>query len=236
MMNTVKKHDKQGFTQFDLTNYLLNNLSQFNITPTAKLVLLELSACYNPNKPDMFPKQKTLALKIGISERSVVRAVQELFKAGLIIIECKYTNRYKFTSKIGFRTRLNEKIFTAENMSDDLSQKDTFKNDNLSPHNIEQTKEQIKEHNNEVAEYKILKNYAISRNARNLKAYIAVLKRNGADKEIIKAHNDKIARDAARIKEKEERSKEREKLQEWIADNPKECEKLQEFLQKMKRG
>ena len=99
-MNTVKKHDKQGFTQFDLTKHLLNNLQQFKITPTAKLVLLELSACYNPKKPDMFPKQKTIALKLGISERSVNRAIQELFKAGLILIECKYTNRYKFTSKI----------------------------------------------------------------------------------------------------------------------------------------
>lgn len=47
---------------------------------------------------------------------------------------------------------------------------------------------------------------------------------------------DKIACDAARIKEKEERAKEREKLREWIADNPKECKKLQEFLQKMKCG
>ena len=114
--NTVKKHATHGFSQFTLTQNLLNNLQQFEITPTAKLVLLYLSSCYNPKKADMFPKQKTIAAKIGISERSVVRAISELIQAGLIIVECKYSNRYKFTSKIVAEPPRNEKIFEQENI------------------------------------------------------------------------------------------------------------------------
>ena len=58
----------------------------------------------------MFPKQKTIAAKIGVSERSVTRAVQELFKAGLILIECKHTNRYKIVANSGALARDIEKI------------------------------------------------------------------------------------------------------------------------------
>lgn len=182
--NTVKNHAGHGFTQFKLTNYLLNNLSQFKITPTAKLVLLELSACYNPNKPDMFPKQKTLAKKIGVSERSVVRAIQELVKAGLILIESKYTNHYVFTSKIGGEWAQNKNFFTSENMSDDLRQNITSKRDNLSRHEHEPIKEQKKEPTN-VEDFKILKQYAQEHKANNVTAYVNWLKRNGKDTKII---------------------------------------------------
>ena len=88
-MQTAKKHDQHGFSQFRLTNKTVNNLSQFDLTPTAKLVLVYLTTCYNPKKADMFPKQKTIAMKLGISERSIVRAISELIKAGLIVVECK---------------------------------------------------------------------------------------------------------------------------------------------------
>ena len=70
---------------------------------------------------------------MGVSERSVTRAIQELFKAGLILIECKYTNRYKFTSKI-----VQEQ---AENVSDDIRQNDIKQEDNLANHDKEQIKE-----------------------------------------------------------------------------------------------
>ena len=182
--NTVKNHVGHGFSQFRLTNYLLNNLSQFEITPTAKLVLLELSVCFNPNKPDMFPKQKTLAKKIGVSERSVVRAIQELVKAGLILIESKYTNHYVFTSKIGGEWAQNKKNFTPENMSDDLGQNNTLKRDNLSQHEHEPMKEQKKEPTN-VEDFKILKQYAQEHKANNVTAYVNWLKRNRKDTKII---------------------------------------------------
>lgn len=181
--STAKNHAAHGFTQFELTNYLLNNLSQFNITPTAKLVLLELSTHYNPNNPDMFPKQKTLAVKIGVSERSVVRAISELFKEGLIIIECKYTNRYKFTSRIATGAPQNDKKNCLDKMSDDLRQNDIKQSDNLSQH--EQTKEHIKKPL-KIEDYKLLKEYAEGKNAKNIKAYINKLIENNSAKKIIK--------------------------------------------------
>ena len=204
--NTAKKHARHGFSQFKLTNYLLNNLSQFEITPIAKLVLLELSTCYNPNKPDMFPKQKTLAKKIGVSERSVVRGVQELIKAGLILVESKYTNHYIFTSRIGGEWAQNEKIFTPENMSDDLSQNDSLKRDNLSYHEHEPIKEQINQPEN-VEDFKILKSYAESKGAKNVALYIAALKRNGSAEKIIKDFKAKETADRYFAKQVEDTKK-----------------------------
>lgn len=230
--NTVKRHAGHGFSQFKLTNYLLNNLSQFDITPIAKLVLLELSACYNPNKPDMFPKQKTLAKKIGVSERSVVRGIQELVKEGLILIESKYTNHYVFTSRIGGEWSQNKKIFTPENMSEDLGQNDNSNRDNLSHHEHEPIKEQNKEPEN-VEDFKILKNYAKNKGAKNVTSYIAALKRNGSAEKIIKDFKAKEAANryyAQQIKETEERNAQNRI---WVAEPPKECAILQEVLKKL---
>lgn len=184
-MQTAKKHDQHGFSQFRLTNKTVNNLSQFDLTPTAKLVLVYLTTCYNPKKADMFPKQKTIAMKLGISERSIVRAISELIKAGLIVVECKYSNRYKFTSKIVSKSPEIEKNFEGENMSDDLSQNDIQKDDKKSSHDIEP----MREHKNEplkVEDYKILKAYAQKMGAKNLNAYINKLISSGSAKNIIK--------------------------------------------------
>lgn len=179
-MNTVKKHAQHGFSQFTLTQNLLNNLSQFKLTPTAKLVLLELSSFYNPNKADMFPKQKTLAKKIGISERSVVRAVQELLNEGLIIVECKYTNRYKFTSRIVSQR--------PENMSEDLGQNDIKEADKLAEH--EPTIETIKEpleggENVYKGDDLILYEYAKKKAKYNVYSFVKAIKERGGDKKII---------------------------------------------------
>lgn len=185
-MGETRKKSKtmsaHGFTSFELTKDLLNNLKQFEITPTAKLVLLYLSSCYNPDKATMFPKQKTIANKIGVSERSVVRAVQELFKAGLIIIECKYTNRYKFTSKIGSERLQNEKIFTSENMSDNECQNVIKQSDKLSDTCIEQIKRKNKTTNDEI----LMKAVESKKGIKNKVAYINAIKRNGGAEQIIK--------------------------------------------------
>ncbi len=174
-MNTAKKQTTHAFSQFTLTNKLLQNLYKYKLTPTAKLVLLELSTCYNPKHGDMFPKQKTLANRIGVSERSVVRAVAELVKEGLVLIECKYTNHYKFSSRITSEC--------AENLSEDLRQYNRPKQDNLSVHEeptTDTTNEPL-ESNDE----KILIDYAKAHGAKNVKAYVAKLKLNGSAKKII---------------------------------------------------
>jgi DNA-binding Lrp family transcriptional regulator len=193
-MNTVKK---KVTTQFDLTNDILNNLSQFNITPTAKLVLLYLTSCYNPKHAEIFPKQKTIAIKLGISERSVTRAIQELFNEGLLLIECKYTNRYKFTSRI-----ISQQ---AEILSDDLRQNGTLKDDNLSHVYIEQKKETKKEQSDKLNRTEktyssnkggnvylgddlILYEYAKKRAKYSVDAFIQKIKENGGADKIISEH------------------------------------------------
>ena len=191
--STAKSHVLHGFTQFELTNYLLNNLSQFKITPTAKLVFLELSAHYNPNKPDMFPKQKTLAQKIGISERSVVRAISELFKAGLLVVECKNTNRYKFTSKIGCVPPQNEKILTSEKLSDSQRQNDITEDDNLSRSIHEQKRETNKEPLS-LEKFRMLKQFATERGAKYPEAYVRALIKNGSASRIVSEIQQRNAR------------------------------------------
>lgn len=189
-MKKLKKHAGHAFSQFRLTNNLLNNLSQFDVTPTAKLVLLYLSGCYNPVKADVFPRQKTIADKTGISERSVIRAVQELVKAGLIIVECKSSNRYKFTSKIVQKSPQDLKNFEPENLSDYKSQNDIL--DMTKSHNtcIEPKKEQ--KINPEDRKYLI--EYAKSKNVQNKNAYINAIIRNGGAAQIIKEYKQIEAR------------------------------------------
>lgn len=203
-MNTAKKHVTHGFTQFELTKKVLNNLSQFKLKPTTINVLLYLTSCYNPKNNYVFPKQKTIATVFNCSERSVIRAIQELVKEGLIIVECNCTNRYKFTSKIIGECPQNEKNFYEDKMSY-RNDKISSQCDNLSPTCIEQKKEQKKEQTEELGgnvysnnvqpanleEYQILKDYAEKHKARNIKAYIAKLKANGSDKTILKEYRQK---------------------------------------------
>ena len=227
-----------GLRQVDLLNYLLNNLQQFNLKPTSKLVLMYLAGCYNPKHADVFPKQKTIADKMGISEASVIRAIQELHKEGLIISERKYTNRYKFTSRILNLGAMDEDLPQSNNMQVENSQNETLETCNLQPACIEQEKEQVKNNSddsfNNIEDYKILRNYAEQKGARNVKAYIDALKANGSADRIIKQEKEKKAIESYHAKRVEE-------TQEWIKANtsltgvnPKECAKLQEVLKAMR--
>lgn len=186
-LKMAETHVGHGFLQFKLTDRLLKNLNKYELSPTGKLVLLYLSSCYNPKKADVFPKQKTIANKLGISERSVVRAIQELVKDGLIFVESKYTNHYVFSSKIVQKPSQNEKNFTPEILSDELSQNDTSKRDNLSHHEHEPKKEQEKQPLS-MEDYKILKKYATKRGAKNIQAYINALIKSGSAESIIKEY------------------------------------------------
>lgn len=242
-MNTAKIHAQHGFSQFALTQNLLNNLSQFKLTPTAKLVLLELSSFYNPKKADMFPKQKTLAKKIGISERSVVRAVQELLNEGLIMVECKYTNHYKFTSRIVSQQPEN-KNFSNENMSEDLGQSGEQLNDKLAEHEptIEPINEPSEVHKGgnvylfQSEEDRILEEYARPRAKKSVQAYVKRLKESGSAAKIISEYKKqkKVTQKALRrVQETQELIR---KYNEYSinSDSPYECEAWKKFMEKVK--
>ncbi|MCM1339395.1 MAG: helix-turn-helix domain-containing protein [Muribaculaceae bacterium] len=204
--NTAKSMPSHAFTQFELTKNVLNNLSQFKLKPTAKLVLLYLCDCYNPKHGEMFPKQSTIAMKLGISEVSVIRAIQELHKEGLLISERKYTNRYKFTSRI-----VQE---CPENLIDNNHQKDSSENIKKIAPCIEQKKETKKEQTNKELggnvyfsdfthsqrvkkdyllqfytpqELEILREYVRKKgNITNIDGYVNRIRLNGNDKQILK--------------------------------------------------
>lgn len=182
-MQTMKKHAVHGVSAFELTQKTLNNLKHFNIGATAKNVLWYLTACYNPKNKYVFPKQKTIANVIGCSERSVVRAIQELVKEGLIIIEGNLSNRYAFTSKILGEPSQKEDVLQPEKISQ-TDEKISQTNDNLSPHEHEQTMEEMNEPL-KVEDYKILREYAQKHCAKNVNAYINTLKKNGSAEKII---------------------------------------------------
>lgn len=228
---SMEKHAAHGFSQFRLTNNLLNNLSQFQITPTAKLVLLYLSSCYNPKKADMFPKQKTIAAKIGISEASVIRAVSELHKEGLIISERKYTRRYKFTSQIVSEQPDFEKIFIPDNLQVESSQNERLETCKMQPHDIEPMNEHKKEPA-KVEEYKILKQYAEEKGAKNITAYINALRKNGSAQKIITGFKEKQASEQWHAKQAAETRKNREEVKNLETASYKDCDRLKEVLMK----
>ncbi|MCM1338970.1 MAG: helix-turn-helix domain-containing protein [Muribaculaceae bacterium] len=194
----VKSMSCHGFSQFELSKNVLNNLSQYNLKPVAKLVLLYLCDCYNPKKEFIFPKQKTIAEKLGVSEVSVTRAISELHKEHLIISERKYTLHYRFTSKIVS----GEATFQQNNMTDETHQKDNEQPIKKTAHVIEQKKELNKP--TSVDDFKILKDYAEKHNAKNVTAYINYLKRNGLADKIIADFKAKEASDRFFAKQIEE--------------------------------
>ena len=187
-MNTAKKHAGHAIKQVEVLNFLLNNLQQFNLKPTTKLVLLYLAGCYNQRHADVFPKQKTIALQMGISERSVISAIQELHKEGLVISERKYTNRYRFTNRVLNLGGIDEDFSQPEEVADAKCKDCTLQSENFAPLYIEQEKEQIKEQAVNKKDEKYLFQYAEKRGVRNKIAYINAIKKNGGADQIIKEY------------------------------------------------
>lgn len=208
MQNAAKSMPTKGFTQFELVNYLLRNLYKWDLKPIEQLVLLQLAYHYNPKNKFMFPKQKTIAHKINVSERSVIRAIQSLVKVGLILVECNLSNKYAFASKLTAELSENEKIFEPDIVSSD-NDKISSTTDKMSYPLIEQTKEPINEPTS-VDDYKILKDYAIRHNAKNINAYITTLKKSGSDKQIIKDYKQSKANNKAMLEVAEQNIKDLE--------------------------
>ena len=98
---TAKPCHNMALSQFTISKNVYNSglLSKIKLTMSAKLVLIALTNHYNPEKPDIFPSQQYISEHLGISIKSVNRAIQELTQAGLIMYETKNVNRYKFTTK-----------------------------------------------------------------------------------------------------------------------------------------
>lgn len=228
-MKTAKKHAQHAITGFELSKKTLNNLSQFNLKPIAKLVLLYLCDCYNPQHGEMFPKQSTIAAKLGVSEASVIRAIQELHREGLIISERKYTNRYKFTSRIVSERPQVENF----NLREETSQNNSLETCKLTAHDKEKITGKNKTTN--VGEFKILKEYAQRFGAKNIPAYINGLRKRGAVEKIIADYKELQASEKWHKERTEETFKNIREVKAIETSSPEDCKKLQEFLKLYKK-
>ena len=80
----------------------------------------------------MFPKQETISERLGISTSSVKRAIKELSKTGIIVVEVKFTNRYSLTPeffnvfKMSHDMVQNEKV-TVQNEPYHVTEKKPYK-------------------------------------------------------------------------------------------------------------
>lgn len=121
---------KLSNSQFNLTQKTINYLNCLDLTPTSKLVLVYLTTCYNPKNMFIFPKQETISNKIGISKRSVVRAINELIEKGYCTKKCKiykpnfYTFTFDFFSAVHF---INLKEIREININYELWREAIFK-------------------------------------------------------------------------------------------------------------
>lgn len=106
-MQTMKKHANHGISAFELTQKTLRNLNKFNLTPVAKLVLLELITHLNEdvNGSVVFPSIEYIANVLGIGLTATKKAINDLINEGLLIkskrskIKGNY-NKYLLTPKV----------------------------------------------------------------------------------------------------------------------------------------
>lgn len=93
-------------TQFELSkDVLMNQLKNYKLSSTGKLVLLYLTACFNPNNGNVvFPKLQTIADTLGIGLTAIKSAISDLINEGLIIktkqSKAGNNNKYLLTTKV----------------------------------------------------------------------------------------------------------------------------------------
>ena len=188
-MNTARKHAGHGFSQFELTTQIVKNLNKYDITPTAKLVLILLTTHYNEEKNGsvVFPSMPYISETLGISLTATKQAIKDLVNQGFILqskrdkIRGNY-NKYILTQKVqnsASEQPENEPFKSTEN---DLSL--------IRTNNKNEIKEQTEENKGGnvysiQSNDSILEDYAIKHGARNVKAYINTLKSSGSAAKII---------------------------------------------------
>jgi DNA-binding MarR family transcriptional regulator len=127
------QHNKKP-SQFEVLKavYWSGILRENEISPSTKLVLMALVNHYNPDNKDVFPSQEFISKQLGISEKSVQRAIKELKEKSLILyVNTQSGNHYYFSNV----------FFEQIGLSDSIRQNVGFQSDKLSDSCIEQKKE-----------------------------------------------------------------------------------------------
>lgn len=134
---------QKHLSAYDLTtNLIRGGLSKLKLNANARMVLLYLASCYNEKNGIVFPRVKTIAEALDISERGVIRALQELTEKNCIIRSKKghNTNVYALTQKV-----LCSKPLEAKRHNDILKRQDDIKRDDTMSLPCEVKQEEIKE-------------------------------------------------------------------------------------------
>lgn len=144
-MQTMKKHATHGISAFELTQKTLRNLNKFNLTPVAKLVLLELTTHLNEtvNGSVVFPSMEYISNILGVGLTATKKAIKDLINEGLLIkskrskVNGNY-NKYLLTPKV--RNSTSEQ---SENELLKQSNSDRFMITNNHEQNKEQTTKDV---------------------------------------------------------------------------------------------
>jgi len=129
-MNTVQQQVgiKEHLSGYELTYNTIKNLAQYDLTPTAKLVLVLLTTHYNAGKNGavVFPSMPTIADTLGIGLTATKKAIKDLIEAGAIIKAKRdkvrgNCNKYALTKKV-----LNPTVKRSENELSKRSKSDRF--------------------------------------------------------------------------------------------------------------
>ncbi len=99
-----------GLSQFEISKqiYFSGILNRISLSMSAKMVLIALANHYNPQKSGMFPSQKFISEQLGVSLKSVERAIKELKTANLVVYVTKKVNCYYFTAKFFDEIKLSD--------------------------------------------------------------------------------------------------------------------------------
>lgn len=123
---------------YELTHATIHNLNQYDLTPTAKLVLVLLTTHYNHNLNGavVFPSMPYISDTLGIGLTAVKQAIKDLIQEGLIIKAKRNKvrgncNKYLLTQKV-------------QNPTSKQSKSDFFKRSDSDRFMITSNMEQIK--------------------------------------------------------------------------------------------
>lgn len=84
--------------QSELTLNVIKSLNKFDLTATAKLVLVYLTTFNKQDNKEFSLKQKRIIKTLGISERSVSRAMVELYAKDIVKKKPGFKNYYSFST------------------------------------------------------------------------------------------------------------------------------------------
>lgn len=163
-LQTVTNSNTPHLSGYDLTLLLIRGgIGRLGLNSNAKEVLLYLASCYNEKKGVVYPRVKTMAEALDISERGIIRALKELTEKGCIIRSKrrKNSNEYVITRKV---LQSNPMQHQTKNAADVITHghNDTSSNDTVSPlmnHEVEQ--HEIKQHQPKKADVVSLSSFSL---------------------------------------------------------------------------